>query len=1016
MVKRSPAVGLLFFSLLLTVLLTPQYYATADPFPRQVLLLTSYHQGDRWNDSMVQGVREALGYLESVNLAIENLDLRRYTDPENAQAIKEYLRAKYQGKPQDLVLASDDPALNFLLAVREDLFPTAPVVFCGINNFNPKLIQGQSNITGVNETLSLEATLELAMKLFPQTTRIMAVVSDTEISGRINLEHFRTVAAQMKERVQFGELLNMTDKDAPDILSRLPENSLVLRLINLLNSEGGYLSIQDSIRILSTHAPVPVFTAWSFDLGEGALGGYVASSQEQGRTAGNLAIRILGGQGADQIPVVMDSPNVPMFDYKVMERFGLKESSLPQGSVVLNHQVSVLEQYWGWLLGFVAIAVLQMFLIVTLLTRGKRLRAANASLQDSEHFTRSLLEAIPVPVFYKGRDGRYQGFNQAFLHFYGKDKDELIGKSVFDITPLDIAKVYHAKDMELFEKPGIQVFPYEVKTSQGDLRDVIFHRASLTDEHGVVTGLIGAILDVTELKRMEKRNQVLADIIRHSQDFIGVADMKQMAFFVNPAGQALVGLDGDEAVAKTTIEEYFLTEDLPFVQNTILPAVMKEGRWAGEFRFRHFKTGKPVPVLYELFLTEYPETGAAINFATITRDITELRQAQEEKEKLQAQLSQAQKMESVGCLAGGVAHDFNNMLGVIIGLTDILLMNMASDNPFHAHLTEIRKAGERSADLTRQLLTFARKQTVAPKMLDFNDTIENMLKLLRRLIGEDIDLLWKPGDGLWPVKMDPTQIDQILANLCVNARDAIGGVGKVTIETDNISFDEEYCTQHMDFVPGDYVLLAVSDNGYGMDTKTISHLFEPFFTTKELGKGTGLGLATVYGAVKQNNGFINVYSEPGHGTTFKIYLPRHAAKAAVETKEPKPQDMERCSETILLVEDEPAILRMTTMMLELPGYTVLAASTPGEALRLAQEHPGCIDLVLTDVVMPEMNGRDLIKNLLSIYPDMRRLFMSGYTADIIAHHGVLDEGVQFIQKPFSMEDLAAKVREALERE
>lgn len=467
----------MFFPLLLTVLLAPQYAATAEPFPRKVLLLTSYHQGDRWNDSMVKGVREALGSLESVNLSIENLDLRRYTGPDHARAIKEYLRAKYQGNPQDLVLVSDDPALNFFLAVRENLFPTAPVVFCGINNFNPKHIQGQFNITGVNETLSLEATLELAMKLFPQTTRIMAVVSDTEISGRINLEHFRTVAAQMKERVQFGELLNMTGKDAPDILSRLPQNSLVLRLINLLNSEGGYLSIQDSIRILSNHAPVPVFTAWSFDLGEGALGGYVASSQEQGRTAGNLAIRILQGQEADKIPIVMDSPNVPMFDFKVMERFGLKESSLPQGSVVLNHQVSVWEQYWGWLLGIVVIAVLQTFLILTLLTRGKRLRAANASLQDSEHFTRSLLETIPVPVFYKGRDGRYQGFNQAFLHFYGKNKDELIGKSVFDITPLDIAKVYHAKDMELFEKPGIQVYPDEVKTSQGDLRDVIFHKA-----------------------------------------------------------------------------------------------------------------------------------------------------------------------------------------------------------------------------------------------------------------------------------------------------------------------------------------------------------------------------------------------------------------------------------------------------------------------------------------------------------------------------------------------------------
>jgi PAS domain S-box-containing protein len=395
------------------------------------------------------------------------------------------------------------------------------------------------------------------------------------------------------------------------------------------------------------------------------------------------------------------------------------------------------------------------------------------------------------------------------------------------------------------------------------------------------------------------------------------------------------------------------------------------------------------------------------------RDITERKRAEAERESLQVQLIQAQKMESVGRLAGGVAHDFNNMLGVIIGLADIILMQMAPDNPFHADLTEIRKAGERSADLTRQLLTFARKQTVAPKVLDFNDTIENMLKLLRRLIGEDIDLLWKPGHGLWPVKMDPTQIDQILANLCVNARDAIDGVGKVTIETDKASFDEEYCSQHMDFVPGDYVLLAVSDNGCGMDIETTSHLFEPFFTTKEMGKGTGLGLATVYGAVKQNNGFINVYSEPGQGTTFKIYLPCHAAKAGTETKEPTPQDTERGSETILLVEDEPAILRMTTMMLELLGYTVVAASTPGEALRLAQEHPGCIDLVLTDVVMPEMNGRDLAKNLLSIYPDMRRLFMSGYTANVIAHQGVLDEGVHFMQKPFSLGDLKVKLREAL---
>jgi PAS domain S-box-containing protein len=397
-------------------------------------------------------------------------------------------------------------------------------------------------------------------------------------------------------------------------------------------------------------------------------------------------------------------------------------------------------------------------------------------------------------------------------------------------------------------------------------------------------------------------------------------------------------------------------------------------------------------------------------------DITGRKQAETEREKLQAQLRQAQKMESVGRLAGGVAHDFNNMLGIIIGHADMVLEQMGPNQPFHEDLVEIRKAGVRSADLTRQLLAFARKQTVAPRVLDLNDTIESMLKLLRRLIGEDINLAWLPGNEVWPVKIDPAQIDQILANLCVNARDAIIGVGKMTIETGNMVFDEAYCKEHAGFVPGDYVTLAVSDNGCGMDSETMSHLFEPFFTTKGLGKGTGLGLATVYGVVKQNNGFINVYSESDQGTSFKIYLPRHLSTTAIVPEKEVDKPAERGFETVLLVEDEPAILRMTTMMLERQGYTVVGAGTPVEAIRLAHEHAGDIHILMSDVVMPEMNGRDLAKNILSIYPHMKCLFMSGYTANVIAHHGVLEEGVNFIQKPFSKSDLSAKVREVLDQE
>ncbi len=409
------------------------------------------------------------------------------------------------------------------------------------------------------------------------------------------------------------------------------------------------------------------------------------------------------------------------------------------------------------------------------------------------------------------------------------------------------------------------------------------------------------------------------------------------------------------------------------------------------------------------------------------QDITERKQAEAETEKLQSQLLQAQKMESVGRLAGGVAHDFNNMLGVILGHTEMALEHVDPGQPLFDDLQAVRKAAERSANLTRQLLTFARKQTVAPKVIDLNETVEGMLKMLRRLIGEDIELTWLPGKNVAPVKVDPSQIDQILANLCVNARDAVdlpapsgtpsrqaSNVGKITIETDVISFDEDYCNVHAGFLPGEYALLAVSDNGCGMDKATVSHLFEPFFTTKEQGKGTGLGLASVYGAVRQNDGFINVYSEPGEGTTFRIYLPRHQAGMPPQADKATAKPEAGGSGTILLVEDEPAILRMATRMLESLGYVVIAAETPGEAIRLAHEHSGPIDLLMTDVVMPEMNGRELAKNLLFIYPGIERLFMSGYTANVIVHHGVLDEGVHFIHKPFSLSDLRVKLCEVLD--
>jgi two-component system sensor histidine kinase EvgS len=345
-----------------------------------------------------------------------------------------------------------------------------------------------------------------------------------------------------------------------------------------------------------------------------------------------------------------------------------------------------------------------------------------------------------------------------------------------------------------------------------------------------------------------------------------------------------------------------------------------------------------------------------------------------------------------------------------------MLSEMKPEDLNYENLEEVLKAARRSADLTRQLLAFARKQTIEPRVLDLNHTVDGMLKMLKRLIGEDIELIWRPETNIWPVKMDPAQLDQILANLCVNARDAIPDVGRITIETENIMLDQDYCADHFGFKPGRFVVLTVSDNGCGMDKETADKIFEPFFTTKESGKGTGLGLSTVYGIVRQNRGFINAYSEPGYGTSFKIYIRVHEGSIAEEIDMTATNNPQGEGETILLVEDEQGLLTMGQRLLEMLKYDVLTANSTDEAMALAQKKSNKIHLLITDVVMPKMSGKDLAEQIKSFNPNMKILFMSGYTANVIAHHGVLDQGVDFIAKPFSIRSLSSKVRKVLDHQ
>lgn len=518
-----------------------------------------------------------------------------------------------------------------------------------------------------------------------------------------------------------------------------------------------------------------------------------------------------------------------------------------------------------------------------------------------------------------------------------------------------------------------------------------------------VADQVGGALAHARLSQLHRR---LSTVVEQAAESVMITDTAGVIVYVNPAFERISGYTQAEVVGQTP---RLLKSDQqpPEFYRELWTTICAGEVWRGRFINKNRDGG-----FYVEDATISPvrnEGGVIVNYVSVQRNVT--RELQ-----LEDQYRQAQKMEAIGRLAGGVAHDFNNMLVIINGYSEILLRRHLSDNdPVRKFIEEIHQAGERAAGLTRQLLAFSRKQLLQPEVLDLNEIISELEKMLLRLIGEDIELITRLRPGLGQIKADPGQIEQIVMNLVINARDAMPNGGTLIIETANVELDETYTNQHTDVQPGPYVMLAVSDDGVGMDAATQAHIFEPFFTTKGVGQGTGLGLATVFGIVKQSDGDIWVYSEPGQGTSFKIYLPRVDEPMTVFESQPIPAELPGGLETILLVEDEASVRILARRILEMNGYTVLDASNGGEALQLCAQKSGPIHLLVTDVVMPGgFNGRELAERLQSLRPDLKTLYMSGYTDDAIVHHGVLGSEMHFIQKPFSPRALAQKVRQILD--
>jgi len=642
----------------------------------------------------------------------------------------------------------------------------------------------------------------------------------------------------------------------------------------------------------------------------------------------------------------------------------------------------------------------------------KKLRQAEEKLRKSDAYYRSIFNNSLNGIGVTGLDLKFLQVNPALCRLLEYTEEELIGKlGVIDIThPEDIAKTKELIGQLIRREIDHFIIEKRYVTKTGKTVDAISFVNVIYDETGHYLASLVSILDITEHKKAEEQLRLAEFSIEHSGMAMVWFDRHARIVRFNEATCDFLGYNHEELQNMTVLD---FDPDFPSKDklNTLWERIRLNPEYTAFETRQRRKDGTifPVEVVNSFF-----DYGGQQYVFSFFRNITERKQAEEEKERLQAQFLHAQKMEAVGRLAGGVAHDFNNMLSVIIGYGELAKKELSPEDPLYLKVEQILKAANKSASLTRQLLAFSRQQIIELKVLDLNKIIADSEKMLRRLLGEDIDLKFIPQTDLWPVKMDLSQIDQILINLAVNARDAITDTGKLTIETCNTVLDKVYCSKHIGVLPGGYIVLTVNDTGSGMDKETLERLFEPFFTTKGEGKGTGLGLSTIFGIVKQNNGFINVQSETDVGTTFKIYFPRYIGRTDI-TEEKKAPSALRGNETILVVEDEEQILAICKAFLDAHGYHILSARQAGEAIILCEKYKGDIHLLVTDVVMPTMNGKELKERIKKIKPDIRVLYMSGYTTDVIAHRGILAEGVAFIQKPFTMNNFLTKVKETLER-
>ena len=1004
-ITRSPLRSIL---ILLCLFLFPSLSAAASFPAKRVLILYSFDSEEGLYTGFDHVLRSELRthIPEHVEIYTEYLDLFRFPGPEHAKDLVKLLGIRFAGNPPDLVVPVSYPAVDFLLKDGKGLFPKTPIV----TSISTRLMSDlkreiaetgvEQRITGVASTDEPARTLDLALRLQPDTRQI-AVITGSSPGEKQWMEELKGYFAPYRDRVELQYFSGQPMSDLLRQLGELPPHSIVLTSVFFEDGSGQFFLPEEAEDLIAHASHVPVYGLYTTFIGHGVLGGHMSNPDKLGTLIGQMAIRVLQGEPAGNIPMVIDNSGRDMVDCRELRLWGISEKNVPAGTTELFREPSVWERYRYYIIGAAALVALETLLIIALVFAHAKRKRAERAVSKEKALLNGVIAAIPGLFFLRNETGKNILWNknvEAFLRYPPGNASALE-----NVSEGDRAVVSQAIRRVFME--GSANVEAEILTRERETVPYYFNGIRVVLEDKPYVAAVG--VDISDRKQAEeaiRRSEAeMRSLIENAPYGIGRVSVKEDRFLsANPALVRMLGYGSEaEVLGLVLSRDLHLETEKGGFRAQLTRADFFRGI---EFEWKR-RDGKPIHVL---------ASGRRIARSSAEGDILELMlEDVTAKRALEEQLLHTQKMEALGQLAGSVAHDFNNLLAVIMGYGELLAKSSASDATARTRIDTIRNAADRGASLTAQLLAFSRRQLMQPKVLDLNSIILESERMLQLLVGKNIERRLLLDPKLGRIKADPGQMIQVIMNLAVNARDAMPHGGTLTMQTSCTSFEHDAKIQAASLPAGRYVVLTVSDSGVGMDGDTLKRIFEPFFTTKPAGKGTGLGLATAYSIVKQSCGFIFAESKPGHGATFKIYLPR--VEEAPETISTAPVVTKaHATETVLLVEDEPAFRELLRDSLETTGFKVLEAENGSEALRLAEQYGFPIHLLITDVIMPQMTGPALASCLMQARPEMLVLYVSGYTGDKLDGIAGPDQEMALLQKPFTMAEFIAKIQQVLQ--